>query len=67
MLLWFDPSPEQVETICATSTHNAANWIRAYGKMVFWKPEDADHGEVARMISADSYQQGLAMPGRRAD
>lgn len=67
MKIWFDPSPEQVEDICAESEQNAAKWIRANGWMIFWKPEDAQHAEIARMVHADTYEKGLAMPGRRAD
>lgn len=62
MNLYFDPTPDQLHALFASSEHNAAKWIKAYGKMIFFRPEDAQHAEVARMVGADTYEKGLAIP-----
>jgi len=63
MNLYFDPSPEQLEKLFAASEHNAAKWVKVNGlPMVFFRPEDATHKEVARMLNADTYEKGLAIP-----
>lgn len=67
MKIWVNPTIEQVEFICAESIHNAAKWIRTAGLMVFWKPEDARHADIARLFQADTWEKGLAVPAQRAD
>jgi len=62
MKIWIDPTSEEIATIFAQSRHNAAKWLRANGKMYFFKPEDAQHAEVARLVHADEYEKGLAVP-----
>ena len=63
MLLYFDPSIEQIEQICADSEQNAAKWIRAIGKLVCWRAEDASHEDVARMLHADEGERGVISAG----
>jgi hypothetical protein len=63
MKLWFDPSPEQIETIFQESTHNAAKWLKWRGKLVCWCPEEANHAKVARWLHLDGpYEKGLMVP-----
>lgn len=62
MKLYFDPTPEQLATLMASSEHNAAKWIKVAGKYIFWRPEDAQHAQVARMMHADHYEKGLTVP-----
>jgi len=67
MKIWIDPTPEQIEAICAASIHNAAKWLRANGKTYFWKPEDGQHAEAARLLHAETYEKGLAVPGPKGE
>lgn len=60
--MYFDPTPEQLESLFASSAHNAAKWIKAHGMWVFFRPEDAQHAEVARIVGVDAYEKGLAVP-----
>lgn len=60
--LYINPTPEQLERLFASSEHNAAKWIRGHGLMVFFRPEDAQHAEMARMLRFDAYEKGLAIP-----
>ncbi len=63
MLLYFDPSIEQIEQICADSEQHAAKWIRAIGKLVCWRAEDASHDNIACMLHADGGERGVIAAG----
>lgn len=62
MLLYRNPTPEQLKTLMASSEHNAAKWIKSGRSQFFWRPEDATHADVADMIGIHDYEKGLAVP-----
>lgn len=66
MKIYCDPTPEQLADIFSESEHNAAKWIKADGKMWFWKPEDGQHAQVAHLVGATTYEKGLAVPASTA-
>lgn len=63
MLVYVDPTTEQIEQLCAESEFQAAKWIRIpNGWTVYWRAEDARHTEIARMFHAETYEKGLVVP-----
>ena len=65
--LYCDPTPEQLETLMASSEHNAAKWIKFANRYIFWRPEEAQHAQVARMMRLDHYEKGLTVPTEGAN
>lgn len=61
MRLWTNPPDDCIRLIIMDSRHRSAKWVRSGDRIVYFRPEDAAHAEVAQMMHMDRYDKGIAI------
>ncbi len=64
MLIYCNPSKKKLARLFAASKYNAAKWIKDLdtGDTYFWPAGDLQHKRMAKTLSVERYDKGLAVP-----
>ena len=62
MRIFVNPNDEIIRLIIEDSKHKAAKWVKSGNRTVFFRPEDAQHAAVAKMMHMTTFEKGIAVP-----
>ena len=65
MLIYSDPDEKKLAELFAASKYDAAKWIKDLdtGETYYWPAGDLLHKHMAKVLSVEHYDKGLAVPG----